>query len=83
MPWPTPIHMVARANCGKQGYAIVDQELEAGLRSIAVPVYTRSNQVVAAINVGAHVSRVDRATLLRNGLPALLAGARTLRSILI
>ena len=45
----------------KDCYAIVDEELEAGLRSIAVPVFTRGNRVVAAINVGTHISRVDRA----------------------
>ena len=67
----------------KDGYAIVDEELEAGLRSIAVPVSTRSNQVVAAINVGTHVSRVDRATLVNQCLPALREGARALRNVLI
>ncbi|MDE3199425.1 MAG: helix-turn-helix domain-containing protein [Acidobacteriota bacterium] len=65
------------------GYAIVDEELEAGLRSIAVPVSTRNGQVVAAINVGTHVSRVDRTILLRKCLPALKKGARELRTILI
>ncbi len=67
----------------RDGYAIVDEELESGLRSIAVPVSTRTNQVVAAINVGTHISRVDRATLLQECLPALQAGARSLRSVLI
>jgi IclR family pca regulon transcriptional regulator len=67
----------------KDGYAIVDEELEAGLRSIAVPVSTRSNQVVAAINVGTHITRVDRATLTERCLPALQEGARTLRNVLI
>ena len=67
----------------KNGYAIVDQELEAGLRSIAVPVSTRSNRVVAAINVGTHVSRVDQTMLVKTCLPALLEGAQTLRTILI
>ena len=67
----------------KDGYAVVDEELEAGLRSIAVPVSTRSNQVVAAINVGTHVSRVDRTTLLSRCLPALLEGAEALRNTLI
>ncbi len=67
----------------KDGYAIVDEELEAGLRSIAVPVSTRSNHVVAAINVGTHVTRVDRATLIRECLPALQAGASALRNVLI
>ena len=67
----------------KDCYAIVDEELEAGLRSIAVPVFTRGNRVVAAINVGTHISRVDPATLMRSCLPALQKAARTLRSILI
>lgn len=67
----------------KDGYAIVDEELEAGLRSIAVPVSTRGNRIVAAINAGTHISRVDRATLMKRCLPALQDGARTLRSILI
>jgi IclR family pca regulon transcriptional regulator len=67
----------------KDGYAIVDEELEAGLRSIAVPVSTRNNQVVAAINVGTHVSRVDRTALIRRCLPALLEGGEALRRVLI
>lgn len=67
----------------KNGYAIVDEELESGLRSIAVPVSTRNNQVVAAINVGTHVARVDRATLVHECLPTLQEGACTLRNVLI
>ena len=59
----------------KDGYAIVDEELEAGLRSIAVPVFTRGNRVVAAINVGTHISRVDRATLMQT-LPPRFAERR-------
>jgi len=66
----------------KDGYAIVDEELEAGLRSIAVAVSTRNSQVLAAINVGTHVSRVDRGTLIRRCLPVLQEGARTLRNLL-
>ena len=67
----------------KNGYAVVDQELEAGLRSIAVPVYTRSNRVVAAINIGTHVSRVNPDALLSRFLPILQEGALTLRNVLI
>jgi IclR family pca regulon transcriptional regulator len=67
----------------RDGYAIVDEELEAGLRSIAVPVFTHSNRVVAAINVGTHTSRVDRTTLLHRCLPALQEGAKSLRNVLI
>lgn len=41
------IHTVRR-----NGYAINDQEIEVGLRSIAVPLYDSRNRIVAAINVG-------------------------------
>jgi len=66
-----------------RGYAIVNEELEEGLRSVAIPVYTHSNRVVAAINIGTHVSRVDHNTLVKACLPALRDAARTLREILI
>ena len=67
----------------KDGFAIVDEELEAGLRSLAVPVATRSGRVVASINVGTHVSRVDYDALIGRCLPVLQEGAHALRNILI
>ena len=41
----------------RQGWALVDQELEDGLRSIAVPIRDRSGGVVAAVNLSTHASR--------------------------
>src|SRR5689334_959497 len=41
----------------RQGWALVDQELEEGLRSIAAPIRDASGDVVAAVNVSAHASR--------------------------
>lgn len=38
-------------NVKSQGYACVDQELEIGLRSLAVPVHNKTGEVIAAINV--------------------------------
>jgi IclR family pca regulon transcriptional regulator len=57
------------------GYAIVDQELEQGLRSLAVPIRRHDHVVVAAINVGVHAGRVDSRTLARDYLPVLLDAA--------
>lgn len=54
-----------------QGFAIVDQELELGLRSIAVPVRRKDGAVIAAINAGVHVARADKDALRREFLPAL------------
>ena len=58
-----------------QGYAIVDQELELGLRSCAVPIARRDGTVVAALNVGVHAARADAATLRREVVPLLRRAA--------
>ena len=55
-----------------QGYALVDQELEHGLRSLAAPVRNRHGKVVAAVNVSSHVSRITRDKARRQFLPPLL-----------
>jgi IclR family transcriptional regulator, pca regulon regulatory protein len=58
------------------GYAVVDQELEIGLRSMAVPVRRPDRSVVAAMNVGVQATRVDRETMVRAYLPVLRAAAQ-------
>ena len=42
-----------------QGFSIVDQELDSGLRSVAVPVYTGSNELLGALNISTNAARVD------------------------
>ena len=60
----------------RQGWAMVDQELEEGLRSLAAPVHSRSGDVAAAVNVSSHVSRISKETARRRLLPALLEAVR-------
>jgi IclR family transcriptional regulator, pca regulon regulatory protein len=60
---------------GRQGYAIVDQELEEGLRAIAAPIHGARNGVIAAVNLSAHASRVSLAAMRAVLLPALLETA--------
>lgn len=60
----------------EQGFAIVDQELELGLRSLAVPILRSDGTAAAAINLGVHVGRADRRTLERELLPVLRDAAR-------
>jgi IclR family transcriptional regulator, pca regulon regulatory protein len=43
----------------KDGFALVNEELEAGLRALSVPVCNRRNRVVAAINIGARAQRIN------------------------
>ena len=55
-----------------QGYAIVDQELELGLRSIAVPIRRgEEGPVVAALNVGLQAGRIDIRAMQREFAPVL------------
>jgi IclR family transcriptional regulator, pca regulon regulatory protein len=58
-----------------QGWAIVDQELEAGLRSVAAPVRDRAGVTVAAINVSVHASRTTLDGIRRKLVPPLRAAA--------
>ncbi|MFE7765967.1 IclR family transcriptional regulator C-terminal domain-containing protein [Streptomyces sp. NPDC057438] len=53
------------------GYALVDGELEEGLRSVAVPVRERGGRVVAAVNVAMHSSRRSVEECVEEVLPAL------------
>lgn len=64
------------------GYALVDQELEMGLRSIAVPVRDRKGRVVAAMNVGAAAARASVRELEANVLGHLRAAAGELQMLL-
>jgi len=59
-----------------QGWALVDQELEDGVRSIAAPVRDRAGRVVAAMNVSGHAGRVSVQQLREQFLPLLLAAAK-------
>lgn len=63
-----------------EGYAVNDQELEIGLRSIAVPVKNVVGTTVAAMNVSTQASRVTRRELLEKGLPLLRTCAERLGS---
>ncbi len=56
-----------------QGYSIVDQELEEGLRAIAAPIHDRAGVVTGAVNVSVHAARAAVDAMRRRLLPPLLA----------
>ena len=66
---------VILAGVRRQGYAATDQELEEGLRSLAVPLRSASGAVTAALNVSVHASRASMASLRREFLPLALRTA--------
>jgi IclR family pca regulon transcriptional regulator len=74
----TPRTIVSRAKLeaelnriAKQGYALVDQELELGLRSIAVPIQTADGSVVAAVNLSVPTAALTPAEMRRRLLGPL------------
>ncbi|MGK5077280.1 IclR family transcriptional regulator domain-containing protein [Janthinobacterium sp. HLX7-2] len=66
----------------QNGYTINDEELELGLRSIAVPVRGASGKVLAALNVAAQASRVSAMQMEHEFLPVLQRGAQELSVLL-
>jgi IclR family pca regulon transcriptional regulator len=58
-----------------EGIAVNDEELAAGLVSIACPVRGENGEVVAAINLAARTSMIGAEDMIDQFLPALLAAA--------
>lgn len=70
------------AKIRRQGYALLDQELEEGLRSVAVPVRDPAGNVVAAINISTHAGSVPTDKLMTQFLPELQQAAQDIRAAL-
>lgn len=70
----------ALARVREQGWALVDQELEDGLRSVAAPLRDGTGRVVAAVNVSAPVRRGEIPEILRHLLPPLLKAAAAIEA---
>jgi len=54
-----------------RGWAIADQELEIGVRSIACPIKDKSGKTIAALNISGHASRVSKDEMQEKFLPHL------------
>ena len=65
----------------KQGWSIVENELEEGLIGVAAPVYATNGRVVAALNVSAHGNRVSYQQVMEEFLPPLLDSAHQVSEI--
>jgi len=65
-------------NAIAQGYAFTDQELEIGLRSIAIPVMDSRGAVVAAMSASASSARVTIQQMVKSFVPVLRASADSL-----
>ena len=78
-----PADIMARVDAARRdGYAVIDQEVELGLRSIAVPLLSVHGRVVAAINTGVAAVQADAGDLPGLYLEPLLKVQDGLRRVL-
>ncbi|MEF2277302.1 IclR family transcriptional regulator C-terminal domain-containing protein [Deinococcus sp. YIM 134068] len=75
--WLTSLRDAAR-----DGYALADQELEVGLRSLSVPVRGAGGRVVAAMTISTQVGRISCEEMVEGYLPLLRQEAESLRPLL-
>ena len=70
------------AQARRQGWCLVNQELEEGLISIAAPIVDRAGRTVAALNISGQANRTSAKVMQDSMLPALLAAAREISRLL-
>lgn len=70
------------AEVRERGYALVDQELEVGVRSVAAPIRDGDGVAVAAVNVSTHASRTTKAGIRSQVVPPLLRTADAISTAL-
>jgi len=70
------------AQVRRQGWSLVNQELEEGLVSMAAPITNRAGQTVAALNISGQANRTSAKTMQETMLPQLLTAAQTISRML-
>jgi IclR family transcriptional regulator, pca regulon regulatory protein len=73
---------VVLRNVRRQGYALVDQEYEIGLRSLAVPIYSSTGRVTATLNLSGSSPRMPVYEMQSRFLPHLRTAAAELGAFL-
>ena len=77
-----PALMAELALVARQGYAVIDEELELGLRSIALPLLNARGETVAALNIGAQAARIGVDAMVGQYLPQMRAVQQELQPLL-
>ena len=75
--------MAEIADVRTRGYAVNDQEIEIGLRSLAVPLFSAKGRMVGAVNVGLQAGSEPMAEIVDRYLPALLRLQDEVRKLVI
>lgn len=66
----------------RQGWCLVNQELEEGLVSLAAPIVDRTGRTIAALNISGQANRTPPAAMVEQFLPRLLQAARDIARLL-
>lgn len=74
--------LAAISQVRKQGYAIVDEELEMGLRTIAAPLRDSRGAITAAISISLQSARMTPVEMERDLLPILQESCQSLSAVL-
>lgn len=70
------------AQARRQGWCLVNQELEEGLISIAAPITNRAGRMVAALNISGQANRTSAKVMQEAMLPALQAAVQTISRLI-
>jgi len=73
----------ALAECRETGFAVLEEQLEEGFASAAVPLIDGAGRVVAALATSSHTARRDAAALRTEVVPQLRAAAREMSALLV
>lgn len=76
---PARLRRMLRA-CRENGYATANEEIEPGVRSLAVPLYDSRGDTVAALAISSRADRMSLAEMVRELLPAMLRSQAWARS---
>lgn len=66
--------------CAEQGYALSNEEIELGVRSIAVPLYNKTDQVLGALSLSSRADRTTMGEMVEQFLPVMLRSQAWVRS---
>lgn len=67
---------------GRNGFSINDQELDIGLRALAVPIRDHRGRVIGALNAGGDASRLSNMILIGQFLPLLHEAAEEISQLI-
>lgn len=77
-----PVLMALLEEVRQQGYAVSNEELELGVRSLAVPIRDASGRTIASMSIVSSTARRTLENMIDNLLPELESARRMLTSLL-